>query len=51
MNEDIATSYLAKEDALGCIVEEAWVMPGDRPAAPEQEAQDVVSKRGESSIE
>jgi len=51
VDEDVAASHLAQEDAFSGIIEEARVMPGNRPAAPEQEAQDVVSKRGESSIE
>jgi hypothetical protein len=42
---------VAEEDPLDSIVEEAWIVPGNRSGMPEQESQNVVPQAGPSSHE
>ncbi len=40
MDEDVTTASFAEEKALSGIVQEAWVVPRNRPSEPEEQVQD-----------
>jgi len=42
MNEDVAASYLAQEDAFCGVIEKPWIVPGDKPTTPEKHSQNQM---------
>src|SRR5438105_11849658 len=49
MNEEVASAYLAKQDALSGVVQKAWIVPWHRPPLPEEPTQDHVLNAGHST--
>src|SRR6266436_7094384 len=51
VDEDVASSDFAQQDPFRRKIQKTRIVPGDRSGTPEQEAQDVVPKRGKPSLE
>ena len=50
MSEDVTTANLAQKDALGRIIQKANVVPRHIIVAPQQKAQNVMLKIGETTV-
>src|SRR6266700_5720765 len=51
VQKDIATTYLAQEDAFGGIIEEVSSMQRKRPAAPEQHTEYTMPETGQPTTQ
>ena len=51
MDKAVTTTDAPQQNATCGLVQKADIVPGNGPSTPEQEAQDVVSKTGESYLE